>query len=324
MAVQQLLTPTEIRRREVYDLLRQALDEKLMIGGEERAHALLKEAYDRSRKPAPLLWPFPQATAYRLAYFEMRRAKTQRALERVGKLLDEAESGKILDPLQHALRIVLSERLRELAESNEKRKEYREASKKAFERLIGSAKEEDRFGLNAPLQSELFNVVELCAFLIGSDYALLEGRFRLYSRLFPTGTDSGCILVGTGGVDQDVLWSNAIARGEFEARIATGQIDIAFEWITEPTFVHPQRKKIQLGMARILPFLCAERDFRQIEPPNLHQNLKNLREGIANMLATRKEMRLENREVIQLIEGDRYRFHRQIRVLGLVSANKLA
>ena len=123
------------------------------------------------------------------------------------------------------------ERLRDVVSDHGERERLREGSRSAFKHLAEATREEGLYGVEGAAQSDLFSLTELCAFLIGADFNALEGRCRLAERLFPQDADKGCIVVGTGGVDQNVRWSSAVARGEFDERMKAGQIDLAFEWI---------------------------------------------------------------------------------------------
>ena len=138
-----------------------------------------------------LSWPLPAVTAYRLAYILMRRARTGDDLARVDDLLTEAGQGETVDPLQHALHLVVIERLRDAANGPEERARLRKRSLAAFQRLRDSSRRADVDPTERLIQEDLFNLVELSGFLVDDDdYGALEGRAHLSAKFLPRQEDA--------------------------------------------------------------------------------------------------------------------------------------
>jgi hypothetical protein len=311
----------EERRTQSYEALTRGLDEKLLMGGTGHALELLEAAYASARSPDALSWPLPAVTAYRLAYILMRRARTEDDLARVDDLLTEAGQGETVDPLQHALHLVVIERLRDAANGPEERARLRKLSLAAFQRLRDSSRRTDVDATERPIQEDLFNLVELSGFLVGDDdYGALEGRARLSAQFLPRSQEDAFMLFGNHGVDPGVRWTRSLAEGEFCARIKEGAVDLAFEWTGIPRLVFPDSPKISSVIGRLFPDFCLSREPREVVEKNLFDvNLNRTRLAIAKILPPINGRKLKPLEVIESKSKGVHAFNSDLRVLGLVS-----
>jgi hypothetical protein len=309
----------EQRRTRCYQALMEALDVKLQRGGTGDALDLLESAYESARSPDELSWPMPAVTAYRLAYILMRRARSGDDLARVDALLTEAGQSETIDPLQHALHLIVIERRRDAAQEAGARARLRKRSRAAFQRLKEAPRRPDADATGRPIQDDGFNLLELSSFLIGDDdYAALEGRGA--ARFRPFDQDGAFALIGNQGVDPGVRWTRSLAEGEFRARIAQGAIDLAFEWTDVPRIVFPVVLKITSVIGRLFPDFCLARQPRgDVKESYFNVNLLRTRKAIAKILPPIHGRKLEPLQVIEIKSTGVHAFHSDLRVLGLVA-----
>jgi hypothetical protein len=316
------------RRTKVRKAILDGLDDKLLMGGSDKAAAELLTAYRLAREPTPLQWPWPQLTAYRLAYVRMRKAKSDQDLTDIDRLLCEAGDGKIaLDPLQHALHIVVLQRLLELSKTQTENDALKERIERVFDQLLDSPIRCDAGSFERPVQDGHSNLVELLAFLIGRDYQRLEGLGSVRKTYFPESHDDGYVLVSNQGDDHHVRLTRHLAGGEFKDRIQRGSVDLAFTWHKNsdyPTMVHPEPKPLPNNrVSMLLPKICVK--LKRVDAVNFvgstnvfDDNLIIIRKRIAAMLGPIEECKLDHKEVIPL-KKDSYSFHPKVRILGLVA-----
>lgn len=311
----------EERRTHCYEALTEGLDVKLLMGGTDGALELLEAAYASAWSPDALPWPLPAVTAYRLAYILMRRARTGDDLARVDELLTKAAQAETVDPLQYALHLVVIERLRDAGGGPEERARLRKRSLDAYQRLRDSARRNDIDATGRPIQEDLFNLVELCSFLVGDDYGALEGRGA--ASFLPRSQEDAFVLFGNQGVDPGVRWTRSLAAGEFRARIEEGAVDLAFEWTDFPRIVFPDKHKIPIVIGRLFPDFCLSR-----EPPNFaaenyfNVSLNRTRKALAEILPPINGRKLKSVEIIENKSTGVYAFNSDLRVLGLVSLKR--
>jgi hypothetical protein len=323
------------RRGAVKKALRAGLHDKLLLGGSGEASAQLQKAYQLARKPTPLQWPWPQLTAFRLAYVWMRTASSSRDLAKIDRLLREAGDGvRALDPLQHALHIIVLRRRLELAKTQKESDVLRARTEKAFDQLRVASRDSDAERFERAIQDDLSSLVELLAFLIGRKYQELEGLGRVMKAQFPESLNNGCVLVSNQGDDHRVRLTRHLAWGEFETRIAERSVDLAFKWEKEahfPKLVYPKSKALPNNtVSQLLPDIClnlkraAALDTVEKAAPaaalsTFDVNLQIIRKMIAGMLDPIEGRKLKYTEVIiyDKLNGF-YAFHPRVRVLGLV------
>ena len=302
----------EARRTKAYDALHWGMDDKLLMGGNDRALALIGEAYALATSPTRLKWPIPEAAAYRLAYLCMRTARTVEDLRRVHTLLGEARSDATLDPLQHALEVAVCERL---GAAQGDGTYWRSEARTAFGRLKASALSGLSRPDGRPAQAEVFNVVEICAFILGEDYDALYGRAALSSAPFVSEENAGYVLVGTHGVDHFVTMEGRFARGEFEARIAAGEADIAFVYEDEPRIVVPLPRRLASPAARNLPNICLGAPLRYDEERSYFgKSLNELNKAVR---------RAPDDELTFKRKGEVCTVYPRVRILGLVTIDRM-
>jgi len=311
----------EDRRALSYVALTHGLDEKLLMGGTDRALERLEVAYASARSPEALPWPLPVVTAYRLAYILMRRARTGEELARVDELLTEAGQVETVDPLQHALHLVVVERIRDAANGQDEKARLRQRSLAAFRRLKDSTRRPDVDATGRPIQEDLFNLVELSGFLVGDDdYGALEGRAHLSAKFLPQSQNDAFVLFGNQGVDPGVRWTRSLAEGEFKARIAEGGLDLAFEWTSVPVITCPEKLAVPEIIGRLFPDFClSQLPEVAVDKNRFDVSLKRTREAIAKILPLINGRRLGPLEVIENKSKGVHAFNPDLRVLGLVS-----
>ncbi|MGO9237851.1 MAG: hypothetical protein ACLP4V_28580 [Methylocella sp.] len=265
----------------------------------------------------------------------MRTASSSRDLAKIDRLLREAGDGvKALDPLQHALHIIVLHRRLELVKTQKESDVLRARTENAFDQLRVASRDSDAESFERAIQDDLSNLVELLAFLIGRKYQELEGLGRVMKAQFPESLNNGCVLVSNQGEDHRVRLTRHLARGEFETRIAERSVDLAFKWEKEahfPKLVYPKSKALPNNtVSQLLPDIClnlqraaALETVDKAAPAaalsTFDVNLRNIRKMIADMLDPIEGRKLEYTEVIihDKLNGF-YAFHPRVRVLGLV------
>jgi len=315
------LNQREERRSFSYNALTSGLGEKLLMGGTDHALEHLEAAYASASSPSALPGPLPAVTAYRLAYLLMRRARTEDDLARVDQLLTEVGQRDTVDPLRHALHLVVIERLRDAANEPESKAELRKRSLAAFHCLRESSRNTVADATERPIQEDLFNLVELSGFLLGAEnYRAMEGQAHLTTKFLPQHQGDAFVLFGNHGVDHRVRWTRTLAESEFNARLAEGDVDLAFEWTNVPVIIRPKKLPIPEFIGRLFPYFClSQLPEAPVDKGRFDRNLNTVRKRIADILPSINGRKLSPTETIEHKSKGVHAFNPDLRVLGLVS-----
>jgi hypothetical protein len=173
-------TATLARRARIETLVRQGTDAKLLQGSAARAEHLLEEAKGIAHEEPKRLRPWIALTAYRLGHLAMRRARTKDDLLTAEAYFLEAKSNDaefMLGPVPHILRLPVLHRLRALADGPAEAEDLERRIAAGLERAREASAASGREGWRsrAPRQGELLNLLELCTYFLGAEYAPLEG-----------------------------------------------------------------------------------------------------------------------------------------------------
>lgn len=171
------------RRVRVQLLLGKCIDEKVLIGGTERAKQAAKDAHELATRSPALPAPWPQLAAYRLAHLILRSKPGIEELHEADRLLAQASGSehnrRILGPLPVIYRLAVIHRLH-LQEGSEN-------TERLLEKTFESAKEAVKAYQTKPpalpadpekqaqIQDGLTNMLELSACFLGMGTDRLEG-----------------------------------------------------------------------------------------------------------------------------------------------------
>jgi hypothetical protein len=347
----------EQRRRDVDQLLRDCIDQKVLLGG--KALEKSKEAFDKANTLPALPSPWPQLAAYRLAHLQLRSAKTLQQLKKIDELLaiastdistsinnDPREQCHPLGPFPFLYRLAVLHRLAARARGSTKQDlkqqledsfghALREIKLRLLTRLSNSEHQASRTSSEEPIQNTLFNMLELAAYFLGKtdhEYDRLQGIGALDDMVNRSTLD--WFLVGPNSLISLVRLSKEVAYAELESRARDCPKAVLLRLPPHPDVPMWRRARdrewqsAREGRVEFLvhilkePGLQVEQLMRLLQlsdsPDNYRQVLKRLRDELAELTG------INRAEVLQQSQ-DRIapRLHPNLIIYGVVSGSEL-
>jgi hypothetical protein len=227
----------DLRRAEVFRLLREGTGDKMMIRRSTAALQKLKQAYALAMEPVPIFSPLFEIAAYRLANVLFRSAKLEIELREVDRLYVQAagtgDKRGALGPMPLIQRVAVLHRLVALRKPGDPERDqlvgeleavFAEACRiaRSTQRTVN-----DRAVTATEVQGRLHNLLELAAYFTDLDYE--ERVSGLDSPYEDLKLGDEWMIVGTGGVSESVRWPEEWARTELADRQAKGGVELFFE-----------------------------------------------------------------------------------------------
>lgn len=173
----------ETFRREVDNLLKLCISEKLKYGGTSEAIDLAQRAY-KIAKDNKVPSPLPEYAAYRLAHLKMRSGSNEiEDLEEIDQLFEYSSRSEKVGPIPLIYRLAVLHRLVQSLTDKEKRKRAVDQSEKVYQKALSLFKHM-RFDAERSAtdrtdrierQSAAFNMLEFATYMSGRPYQPLEG-----------------------------------------------------------------------------------------------------------------------------------------------------
>jgi hypothetical protein len=166
----------EEKRREVGRLLQDCMNEKVTRGSTAEALGHARKAYDLTRSSSPVVTPWPQVAAYRLAHLTLRSADNDaNMLQAADRLFAEAATANVLGATPYIYRLATLSRRRSLLPEGHERSGVQQAMDEVFQKAVQqlriagheAAKPE---GVRRELNTSAFNLLELSCYMLGLPY----------------------------------------------------------------------------------------------------------------------------------------------------------
>lgn len=224
----------ERRRAEVYRLLKDGVDDKMLINRSRPARDLLSRAYKLAKEPTPIFSPLFEVAAYRLANVLFRSARSEVDLLEVNRLYIETSADAIhrLGPMPLIHRIAVLHRLASLRLPGDAERDRLWGEMEAVYKDACSLARHKNYGVSyagiggANIQGSLHNLLELAAYFADLDYdERVSGLVSPYEDL---ALGDEWTIVGTGGIAESVRWTKELAAIEMQERAEEGA-DLMFE-----------------------------------------------------------------------------------------------
>jgi hypothetical protein len=168
-----------MKEHELKQKLNDALSEKVRIGGTGVAIEALRKLFEDSIAVGAKQTLWTSVIAYRAAHACMREARTEKRIEEVLKMLDVAcmTSLEELRIKAALLKVIALTRLELLTgvSADDERKEMIKRSLAILKRNPSSTSTQNNRQETRSLQSDMFNMLEFCAYLTNHPYDDLEG-----------------------------------------------------------------------------------------------------------------------------------------------------
>jgi len=210
----------EERRSDVYRLLTECVDQKVLRGGTALAIEKATIAYQLATERPALFAPWPQLAAYRLAHLKLRTGDLGVAtLHEIDGLLSEASQYDVLGPLPIIYHLAVLSRLHVEAGNASQRRRIKNRIETTHQKAIQEVRRRSlsiapSIEHKVALQDATFNLLELAAYFLGLSYDALEGLAALDS-MDPM-KKGRWFLMGQG--IERILMTEELARCEFESR----------------------------------------------------------------------------------------------------------
>lgn len=217
----------ELRRLEVSRLLSACSDAKLLRGASGRAIELAESALGLALMPSRLFSPWVELASYRLAHLLLRTPERDSQLPRIDELFSAAcgdgvtETSGPLGALPHIYRSAVLHLRVNRARGAAQRRELRVRMDVEFVRACNAVRRRSVLGPpkqreHDPIQSELFNLLELASYFADRPYQPLTGLGARED--LPAAINGGWILVGPDPDISLVHLSEEFAAAELESR----------------------------------------------------------------------------------------------------------